>query len=84
MTINIACIITEYIHISRDCLDNANSPALQISFASAKLPGGHNVVAAIGVARIVDYQHIRVLLVQCEYDQTVRGNLLNTTTLDRE
>ena len=77
MTINIGYICSHF-------LDNANSSALQISFASAKLPGGHNVFPDLGVTGIVDYQDILVLLVQCEYDQTVRGYLLNTTTLASE
>ena len=75
MTINI--VYSEY--ISQNFLDDANSSALLISFASSKFPGGHNVVAALGVTGIVDYQDIRILLVKCKYDQTVRGILLNTT-----
>ena len=69
-------------NINPNFLDDANFSALLISFASSKFSVGHNMVAGLGVTGIVDYQDIRILLVQSKYDQTVRGYLLNTTTLE--
>ena len=70
------------IKLCKDCLDNANSSALQISFAPPEFPGGHNVLPVLGVTGIVDEQDVGILLVQREYHQAVRGDFLNTTTVD--